>query len=350
MEDLVSKRDIRTIKLENIPSDASPTTFIDFIKDCEIENIRETENFIYLTFFEYSTFYLAYFELKNKIKLIDTRIKISFLESPELQRRKLLAFQAGASRSIYFNNIEDGYDETHFKELAEPFGKIEYIRFNKEKKHIQIRFYEFDRAVDFMKNLMARDTQEVKFGFHRAKTTNKAFHSSRTLYLGNIQPEIEAKHILKYCFSGNIYTLRILRERKCAFLTFVNPHAAETFIEYTNRHPIIIGRVRLKITYGNNSLIPMPAVLSIYDNNASRCIEVFSTESIDFENCEKQIKFKDRIKYCFFSMNGALQAIESVKKMEKGLKVSYARDESAAISSSNTLAFLMYESMFGGKN
>lgn len=334
---------IRTIKLENIPENVSITSIIDLIRECEIETIHRDKNILYLTFFEYFIFYTAYFELRNKIKTINEGIKISFAKNEEISERKLLAFQAGASRSVYFNNIDDECDEKYFFDLAEPFGEIENIRYSQERKHAQIRFLRFESCMEFMKDFLNKETKNIKFGFHRPKNTNKAFHNIRTLYLGNIQSEILPKHIFKHVFSGSIYTLRFLRERKCAFLTFINPNSAEFFLQYYNKYPIIIGKIRIKITYGNNSIIPLPAILSLYENGASRAIYVFDLQcNCKFDNLEKRTVLEDKIKYSFFSMNAALQAVEILKQTYNEDQYAYSPDDSAVFTSSECFAYMLH--------
>lgn len=335
---------IRTIKLENIPENISITSIIDLIKDCEIQKITKDGNAFHLTFFEYFIFYIAYFELKEKLSTLGSNnIKISYEKSEEISPRKLLAFQAGASRSVYFNNIDDGFDELYFRELVQPFGEIENIKFHTEKRHAQIRFSNFESCVKFMEDLSTKDTQNVKFGFHRPKSLNKAFHGNRTLYLGNIQPDVQPENILQHVFCGEIYTLRFLRDRKCAFLTFLNPNSAEAFIEHANKKPIFVRKTRIKVTYGNNSLIPMPAVLSIYKSAASRAIYVYDPQSnCQFENLETRKVFSDKVKYSFFSMNSALQAIEMLRQSYKESDIEYAPDDSALINSSDYISYLLY--------
>lgn len=339
---------VRTMKIENIPENISITTLIDSIKDCEIETIKKENNIYFLTFFEYFIFYTAYNELKEKIADINKNIKISICYADILPNNKLLAFQAGASRSVYFHNIDDSLEETFFSNLASQFGEIENLKFNKEKKHVQIRFNEFDHCMAFMEHLCQaenrKNIENLKFGFHRAKSNNKIFHTNRTLYLGNIQTEILPEDIFKFVFFDAVYTLRFLRDRKCAFLTFINPHSAECFLEASNKQPVFIKKHRIKITHGNNSLIPLPAILSLYNHNASRSIEVDDIKSnCQFENLESRKVFPKSVKYSFYSMNAALHAMEMLRQSYKDNEIRYTKDDSAIISSAEYMVYMMYK-------
>lgn len=368
---------LRRIKLTGVPEKTELFEIIDLIKDCELESVSKKNDVILLDFFEYYIFYFAFSELKEKIHTIDKNMKISYEETTEICPQKLLTFQAGGSRSIYFNHIDKSLNISHFRNLAEPFGEIENIKFNEEKRHTQIRFSNFDSSVNFIdfvfqmtsekyqksvessKNTnIFNQTQteqqisqfkkilsgsELKFGFHRYKTTNKMFLCNRTLYLGNIQQDVKPSDILKHVHSGSIYTIRFLRDRKCAFLTFLNPHAAEAFIERYNKTPMMIGKNRIKITYGNNSLIPLPAILSLYRSGASRSFEVDDNQSdVNFENLEYRSVSNNKVRYSFFSMNSAYHAMDLLKQTYSEKQLRYVPDDSESIPTSEYISYLIY--------
>lgn len=334
---------IRTIKLKNIPKNITITSIIDLIKDCELFSIKKiSENIFHFTFFEYFIFYIAYMELKEKLKNLSKEINISFCESEDICSKKLQAYYSGASRSIYFHNLDKGFDEEYFKELAKPFGEVENIKISADKRHIQMRLYEFDSCVKLIQNLTEQDTT-IKFGFHRAKSNNKALHTNRTLYLGNIQADVQPSDILKYCFFGPVNSLRFLRERKCAFLTFLNPNSAEIFIHNANKSPIFINKNRLKVTYGNNSMIPLSTILAIYNSNASRILEVNdSSSNCQFESLEKRIITENKTQYSFFTITAAIQAMDLLKQSYKESELRYVNDESSILTSTEYMWYINY--------
>lgn len=333
---------IRTIKIENSSSDIDISSVIDCIKYYELESITVKENVYYLNFFEYFVFYLAYNELINS-DVLSSDLDISYVESEDIPMYRQHAYQAGASRSIYFSNITDDMDEKYFMNVCSVYGQIENMIINREKKHAQIRFFKFENALNFMENATQNGLKNKRYGFHRPKQHNKAFHTNRTLYLGNVHNEVTASDVLNHCMVGTVFSLKFLRDKKCAFLTFVNPHAAETFLYGCLLSPLVIKNNKIKVTHGNNSNIPMSMIVELY-HGATRSIQIDGAgiENV-FENLESTYRKNGNTIYNFTSIHAAVKAMNDLKSSRCDRNFSFVPDRCAIMDSTEALFMLHYD-------
>ncbi|ELQ76671.1 RRM domain protein [Trachipleistophora hominis] len=342
MEDKINKIfNTRTIRIENVPDALSITSIVDLIKDCELESIVIENGVYYLNFFEYFVFYIAYNEL-TKEGVLNKDIHISYVESGPMPENKLLAHQAGASRSIYFSNIDDDMDKEYFEDICTKHGEIENMKISKEKRHVQVRFYKFESAMSCMESLHKGSGKNRRYGFHRMKSYNKAFHCNRTLYLGNIQAEITASSVLNHCKGGAIFSIKFLREKKCAFLTFINPHAAEAFLYNCSLNPITIKKHRIKVTHGNNSNIPINMMLALY-HGSTRSIKVKNIDDVlDMDQLESVYKDNGAVIYNFLSLYAATKAMENLRSTYGEEQVMYVPDRCGIVNSTEMMMYMQY--------
>lgn len=335
---------IHTIKVENVPEDLNISNLLDLIKDCELESIVKETDVIYLNFFEYFVFYQAYTEL-TKGNTMYPELIISYIESASFSPGKLLSYQAGASRSIYFSNINDEMDKEYFENICKPFGDIESLLVSKEKNHAQIRFYQFESAMKCMESLHKNEGKNKRYGFHRMKSHNKTFHTNRTLYLGNIQSEILPSDIVELCKGGALFSVRFLREKKCAFVTFVNPHAAEAFLYNCSINPLMIKKQRIKVTHGSNSNIPTNMILALY-SGVTRSIEVVDKNiNLGLEQLESFTRENDSVVYNFVSLYSAIKAMEGLKDLYDANQVKYVPDQCGKLSSAEMMIHVLYNEL-----
>lgn len=342
MEDKINKiLNMRTIRIENTPDTFNITSIIDLIKDCELESIVVENGVYYLNFFEYFVFYIAYNEL-IKEGSVGEDIAISYVESGAMPANKLLAHQAGASRSIYFSNIDDNMDKEYFESICMKHGEIENMKISKEKRHVQIRFYKFESAMSCMESLHKGNGKSRRYGFHRMKSHNKAFHCNRTLYLGNVQSEVTASGVLNHCRGGAIFSIKFLREKKCAFLTFINPHAAEAFLHNCSLNPLIVKKHRIKVTHGNNSNIPINMMLALY-HGSTRSIQVKNIDDVlDMEQIESVYKENGAVVYNFLSLYAATKAMENLRSTYNEDQVMYVPDRCDIVNSTEVMLYMHY--------
>ncbi|EGV61987.1 hypothetical protein CANTEDRAFT_125404 [Yamadazyma tenuis ATCC 10573] len=93
---------------------------------------------------------------------------------------------------------------------------------------------------------------------------------SRTVYLGNIPNDIEPRELLDYVRSGILESVKILPNKNCAFISFVDHQSALLFHSDCILKKLSIKGHDIKIGWGKNTPI-LPAVLeSIQRDGATR--------------------------------------------------------------------------------
>jgi len=166
---------------------------------------------------------------------------------------------------------------------------------------------------------------------------------NRTIYLGNVDPETTYKELIDKVKGGMVEQVRILPEKKCAFVRFIDATGALTFYQMNSNNQMSVHGRHLKVGWGKS--IPLrPEIASAVARGASRNVFIgqadndVTEESLaeDFKRFgdidkidvlqQKQIAFVH-----FTSITAAIQAVEALPKDEKYLskRVSYGRDRSA---------------------
>ncbi|KAI7905348.1 uncharacterized protein BX663DRAFT_430715 [Cokeromyces recurvatus] len=77
--------------------------------------------------------------------------------------------------------------------------------------------------------------------------------TSRTIYLGNVSNDMDPHDILKQVHTGNIESFRIVSDKNCAFLSFVDPAAAQVFYQEHLTKKLIVNNTELRIGWGKAS-------------------------------------------------------------------------------------------------
>ncbi|OAD69046.1 hypothetical protein PHYBLDRAFT_136143 [Phycomyces blakesleeanus NRRL 1555(-)] len=86
-------------------------------------------------------------------------------------------------------------------------------------------------------------------------TTSGRTDISRTIYLGSVPKEATPAEILTQVKTGAVDSFKILPDRNCAFLTFVDPASAQAFYqEYLSRKLTVQGQ-DLRVGWGKPSLV-----------------------------------------------------------------------------------------------
>ena len=83
--------------------------------------------------------------------------------------------------------------------------------------------------------------------------------TSRTVYLGNIPPETSAEEILGHVRSGQIESVRLLPDKNCAFISFLDASSATHFHSDAILKKLCIKGQDIKIGWGKPSKKEMKA-------------------------------------------------------------------------------------------
>ena len=172
--------------------------------------------------------------------------------------------------------------------------------------------------------------------------------TSRTVYLGNIPPETSAEEILGHVRSGQIESVRLLPDKNCAFISFLDGSSATHFHSDAILKKLSIRGQDIKIGWGKPSQVPTSVALAVQQSGASRNVYLgnLPEEVSETELREDLGKFGpiDTIKIVreksigfvhFLSIGNAIKAVSQLPqepKWQAPRRVYYGKDRCAYVS------------------
>ncbi|CEP64765.1 Mrn1p LALA0_S13e02498g [Lachancea lanzarotensis] len=97
---------------------------------------------------------------------------------------------------------------------------------------------------------------------------------SRTVYLGNVPPTIEARQLLDHVRSGVVENVRILREKMCAFVSFLDESSALLFHSDAILKRLKIDGRDIKIGWGKPTPIDPLVTSAVANDGATRNVYI----------------------------------------------------------------------------
>ncbi|KAJ1552320.1 hypothetical protein HK405_011783, partial [Cladochytrium tenue] len=173
----------------------------------------------------------------------------------------------------------------------------------------------------------------------------------RTIYMGNLPQGVRLEEILNYVNHGPLEQVRIMEEKKCAFITFVDSSSALAFATENNAggpnertgsvsSPIMIQGNQIKIGWGKPSKCP-PQIAEAIRNGATRTVFIGSVdESVTEEWLFNEFSMFGPVDKCrvipqkniafvhMASIATAMKAIEVLSQDPRfaGKRVNYGKD------------------------
>jgi RNA recognition motif-containing protein len=154
--------------------------------------------------------------------------------------------------------------------------------------------------------------------------------TSRTVYLGNIPPETSAEEILGHVRSGQIESVRLLPDKNCAFISFLDSSSATHFHSDAILKKLSIRGQDIKIGWGKPSQVPTSVALAVQQSGASRNVYLgnLSEDATEDELREELSKFGpiDTVKIVrekaigfvhFLSIGNAIKAVAQLPQEPK---------------------------------
>jgi RNA recognition motif-containing protein len=94
--------------------------------------------------------------------------------------------------------------------------------------------------------------------------------TSRTVYLGNIPADTTAEELLGHVRSGQIESVRMLPDKNCAFISFLDGSSATHFHSDAILKKLNIKGQDIKVGWGKPSQVPTSVALAVQQSGASR--------------------------------------------------------------------------------
>lgn len=172
--------------------------------------------------------------------------------------------------------------------------------------------------------------------------------TSRTVYLGNIPPDTTAEEILGHVRSGQIESVRLLPDKNCAFISFLDASSATHFHSDAILKKLCIKGQDIKVGWGKPSQVPTSVALAVQQSGASRNVYLGNlSEDISDEELREDLgKFGaiDTIKIVreksiafvhYLSIANAIKAVTQLPqeaKWQAPRRVYYGKDRCAYVS------------------
>ncbi|KAH0362485.1 hypothetical protein KCU65_g7966, partial [Aureobasidium melanogenum] len=172
--------------------------------------------------------------------------------------------------------------------------------------------------------------------------------SSRTVYLGNIPSDTSAEEILSHVRSGQIESVRLLPDKNCAFISFLDGSSATHFHSDAILKKLCIKGQDIKIGWGKPSSVPTSVALAVQQSGASRNVYLgnLPEEVSEDELREDLAKYGpiDTVKIVrekaigfvhFLSIGNAIKAVSQLPqepKWQPPRRVYYGKDRCAYVS------------------
>lgn len=172
--------------------------------------------------------------------------------------------------------------------------------------------------------------------------------TSRTVYLGNIPAETTAEEILGHVRSGQIESVRLLPDKNCAFISFLESSSAVHFHSDAILKKLAIKGSDIKVGWGKPSQVPSSVALAVQQSGASRNVYLgnLPPEITEDELKDELSKFGpiDTIKLVreknigfihFLSIGNAIKAVQQLpqeQNWQHPRRVFYGKDRCAYIS------------------
>lgn len=172
--------------------------------------------------------------------------------------------------------------------------------------------------------------------------------TSRTVYLGNIPADTSAEELLGHVRSGPIESVRILSDKNCAFISFLDGSSATHFHSDAILKKLSIKGQDIKIGWGKPSSVPTSVALAVQQSGASRNVYLGNLPEDMTENelREDLSKFGqiDTVKLVrekaigfvhFLSIGNAVKAVSQLPqdpKWQPPRRVYYGKDRCAYVS------------------
>jgi RNA recognition motif-containing protein len=172
--------------------------------------------------------------------------------------------------------------------------------------------------------------------------------TSRTVYLGNIPAETSAEEILNHVRSGQIESVRLLPDKNCAFISFLDSSSATHFHSDAILKKLAIKGNDIKVGWGKPSQVPTSVALAVQQSGASRNVYLgnLAEETSEDDLREELGKFGpiDTVKIVkekaigfvhFLSISNAMKAVTQLPQepqWQAPRRVFYGKDRCAYVS------------------
>lgn len=96
------------------------------------------------------------------------------------------------------------------------------------------------------------------------------YQGSRTVYVGNLPGDASVDELLSQVRYGPIENVKIIPDKSCAFVSFLDPSTAAAFHSDANLRKVQLHGQDLKIGWGKPTGIPAQVIQAVQQHGATR--------------------------------------------------------------------------------
>ncbi|PJF19059.1 hypothetical protein PSACC_01125 [Paramicrosporidium saccamoebae] len=372
----------RTIYLGGVPPTITATALLNHIRGGAILSLRFlTERSCAFVDFVDAKGAASFYGRGRRMCVGGVEVRVGWAKTSAVSQNVETAIRNGASRNVFIGNLdidegatpeEEEQLSAELKAQVERFGLVEHIKVVPER---HCAFVHLTSVADAMKAVSVMSGEEQwqgkRLGFGRDRCSNEPSKAKnrenekeegqldtvqeeapkrpeaplRTIYLGRMPPETTAEDLCNIIRGGALEKIRVTPEKQCAFVTFLEPMAAQSFFDFATQAGIWIRGNRLKPGWGQASSLPAAVTVALRQGatrnvylgniNLSNLTEddlrrSFSAygpiEMINFLRKERDVVF---VNFC--QLLDAVKAVEGVRKdpLFQNCNISYGRDRCA---------------------
>ncbi|KAK9718116.1 hypothetical protein K7432_005719 [Basidiobolus ranarum] len=169
------------------------------------------------------------------------------------------------------------------------------------------------------------------------------YQSGRTIYVGNIPPDTPVDEVLSHVRGGPIENVKLLPEKNCIFISFLDGNSANSFHYDANTKKIVLRGQDLKVGWGKPTPVPSNVLVAV-QTGATRNVYLGSLEGSTTEESIREdlsifgpidtvkiIREKNIGFVHFLSITNAVKCVTSLQSDSKwaGKRVNYGKDRCA---------------------
>lgn len=266
----------RTIYFGSLHPATTIAEICDFVSGGNLESVRvlNQKNCAFVTFVEMDAAVAFHEECsKNPPVVHGRKLHVGWGSSKPIAPDVQEAVQNGASRNVFFGGLPaERMHEAWLRSVLAPFGAIDCVDVLLQKKIVFVHFATIQSAIKVVQTLaMEPQWQSVRVNFGKDRCTStgkKRTHSglgsldlswgqslgplggplaaplgsislprapeandfgNRTVYLGGSVDDITPKDVCDQVWGGALESVKVLPDKKCAFVTFLDSRAAAFF-------------------------------------------------------------------------------------------------------------------------
>lgn len=386
-----SKQPNRTIYLGGLPLQTTIADLCDLITDGPLEQVKllPQKNCAFLSFFDDKTGIAAHERLRvsGTQTLYGKPIVVGWGAVRPLPEHLMSVIATGASRNLFIGGHVERATEAYLREVLSRFGPLDCFDFLPAKKMAFVHFASLKAAVQ-CKETLGSDPQWAPFRLnygkdrcspegtgqpHGASKSRRGLkrpadflplglasaplgpgygqpeQSQRTVYLGGV-PEDLVSEAMDQVQAGVVEQIRVLPEKKCCFITFMDPTSAALFMAKSSQGLVVRGQL-FKVGWAKVDPVSTPRVLEGFRKGATRNLvlgnlhpsvtaQELSTDLGQYGHIEKVDLTPDRRQAFvhFMSIAAAMGCVEALStsgsplyERYKDKKVYFANERSAGL-------------------